>query len=299
MLVVLEHDEVVGGDAAVAGEDEADIDGPALEGGVGERPARVQRLEVLEMQTVHRYQALLAERALRALGRSAQSPSTGDRGHIRELDQVIRIGLGLADGEGILINRRRWIERLDALRTQHRIEFLDVRLRIGSCVCRDSLPLLDKGQVGGCVAGVQVDLAVLEGWLHDFAVAELIAVGDGVPLVLEGATVDVRQDDALREVEGRDCDLALRARRAGRPTRRATRGRDQCQGNHAGAQDEDSLQIHCSTSKKMTETTPPPSPCRVLYLTVPPSGRFSTDGARPAWPDAGRRRARIRRSTKG
>ncbi len=241
MLVVVENDEVVGRDAAVAGEDEADVDRPALEGGVGERPARVKRLECLEVQTVGRDQALLAERPLRALGWPAQGPSTGDGGHVRQLDQVILISLCLGDGEGILINRRRWIERLDALRTQHRIEFLDVRLRIRPCIRGDTLLLLDKGQVGGRVAGIQVDLAVLEGRLDDLAVAELIAVDDGVALVLESATIDMGQDDALGEVEGCHRDRTLRTRRTGRPTGRAARRCDQSQGDHTGAQDHDSL----------------------------------------------------------
>src|SRR6267143_4467419 len=44
------------------------------------------------------------------------------------------------------------------------------------------------------------------------------------------------------------------------------------------------------------KTTPRLPPCRVLlFLTVPPSGSISMDGARPAWTDAARRRARIRR----
>src|SRR5438067_12781477 len=51
--------------------------------------------------------------------------------------------------------------------------------------------------------------------------------------------------------------------------------------------------------RKLPKTTPPPSPGRVLSLTVPPSGLVSTDEARPACPAAGRRRARIRRSDKG
>src|ERR1700675_4149627 len=50
---------------------------------------------------------------------------------------------------------------------------------------------------------------------------------------------------------------------------------------------------------RIAETTPPPSPYRVLYLSVPPSGLASTDGARLAWPAAVRPRVKIPRSAKG
>src|SRR2546428_12839986 len=43
------------------------------------------------------------------------------------------------------------------------------------------------------------------------------------------------------------------------------------------------------------KTTPRLVPCRVLLLTVPPSGSISMDEARPAWTAAARRGARLRR----
>src|SRR5438445_3844931 len=54
----------------------------------------------------------------------------------------------------------------------------------------------------------------------------------------------------------------------------------------------------CSTSKKMTEKTTPPSPGRVLILWAPPSGLILLDVGQPACSGAGRRRARIRRSVR-
>src|SRR6266853_1742510 len=45
-------------------------------------------------------------------------------------------------------------------------------------------------------------------------------------------------------------------------------------------------------------TTPRLLPCRVLFLTVPPSRAISMDAARPVWTAAAPRRGRIRRSRK-
>src|SRR2546423_12405409 len=46
------------------------------------------------------------------------------------------------------------------------------------------------------------------------------------------------------------------------------------------------------------KTTPRLQPCRVLFLTVPPSGAISMDAARRVWTAAAPRRVRIRQSTK-
>ena len=68
----------VGVDDAVGGEEQADLDVAVLEGGDGERTAGVERLEVLERQAVGLFEALLAERALGALGRAAEHEGAGD-----------------------------------------------------------------------------------------------------------------------------------------------------------------------------------------------------------------------------
>src|SRR5919204_2455762 len=161
---------------------------------------------------------------------------------------MVLVGLGLRHRKGVLVDRRRRIERLDAFRAQTGIQLLDVGLGFGSRFERDALPLVDEVQIGSRVPGVEVDLPAFQSWLDDLAVAELVAIVNGVALVLEGVAVNVGQDDALGKVERRDGDGPLR-RRAGWPTCRAARRRDQSQGNHRGAQNVGPLQTHClSTS---------------------------------------------------
>ena len=72
VLVVVEHHEALGRDAAVGGEDQADVDLAAVEGRLGQRSAGVEGLEALEVQPVGLLQAGLAERPGRALGRPAE-----------------------------------------------------------------------------------------------------------------------------------------------------------------------------------------------------------------------------------
>src|SRR5438105_6239038 len=147
MLVVIEDDEVVRRDPAVAGEDETDIDRTLLQGGKGQRSARVERLERLELQAVRLLEAGLAERSLRALRWPAQSPLAGDRrGDVRELGEVVLVGLGLGDREGILIDGGRGIQRLDTLAGQTSVDLLHVGGRVGAGLRGSALTLVDEGQ---------------------------------------------------------------------------------------------------------------------------------------------------------
>src|SRR5256885_5040758 len=96
MLVVIEDDKVVRRDAAVAGEDETDVDRTLLEGGESQRPAGVERLERLELQAVRLLEPGLAEWPLRALRRPAKRPLAGDGGgHVRQLGDGMMGGLGV------------------------------------------------------------------------------------------------------------------------------------------------------------------------------------------------------------
>src|SRR5947209_4473049 len=82
VLVVLEYDEVVRRDAAVAREDKPDVDGAALECPVSQWPTRIQCLKSFEVKPVRLLETRLAERALRALWRTTKRPSAGDRGDV-------------------------------------------------------------------------------------------------------------------------------------------------------------------------------------------------------------------------
>jgi hypothetical protein len=78
---------VVGGDRAVGREDVADLDVVVLQRALGERAARVQRLEAGEGQTVDGLQAEQALLAGLELGRRADGQVLGD-------------GLEVGDGGG-------------------------------------------------------------------------------------------------------------------------------------------------------------------------------------------------------
>src|SRR5690348_5225117 len=94
-------------EGGVRGERETDTDLARLQGLLDQRPARVERLELPEADLVGTFQALLAERALRALRRAAH-----DRGltgalarEVGQRLQPVLVGEGGGDRERVLVRR--------------------------------------------------------------------------------------------------------------------------------------------------------------------------------------------------
>src|SRR3954449_13237488 len=107
VLVVLEDLQPQGGDAPVAGEDQADRDLVLGDGRLGQRAARIEGLEALELQAVRALEAGLAERTGRALGRTTEDEVTLVTGEVGERGELVVGRELLGDGERVLVGRSR------------------------------------------------------------------------------------------------------------------------------------------------------------------------------------------------
>ena len=130
MLVVVEQDVVLEGDVRVGGEQLADLHVAAVDGRDGDRSARVEGLEVLELQTVGAHQALQTERPLRAFGRAAQDQLAGDRLQIAQLGQLVLVGGGLGDDEAVRVDGLGVVEHGEILGRQHGLQSRLCRSRV-------------------------------------------------------------------------------------------------------------------------------------------------------------------------
>ncbi len=153
---VLQHDEVVGHDRRVGGEDVGGLDGAALERVDREGAARVERLVLLERAVVGLLQARDAVGPGLELRRPAEHQLAAVRGEIGDRLRV-EAGGGLpGDDDGVLVLGRRLVEHLQRWgqgRLQRRVHGL--RLGLGSV-------LLDELQQHPGVFGDQVERPVLQ-----------------------------------------------------------------------------------------------------------------------------------------
>src|SRR5207237_6112969 len=125
VLVVLEEDEALRHDRRVTGEEEPDVDLLPVERGDGERAARVERLEVLELDAVGLFESRLAERSLstRALRRSAED-ELALRTPAADVGELLQVVLGrgvLGDDEAVLVRRRGGVQYGQLLRRERRL----------------------------------------------------------------------------------------------------------------------------------------------------------------------------------
>ena len=139
--IICELDQIAG-DARVGREQEGDVDLPALERLEGQRPSRIQRDELLEVEAVPLLQAEQAERPLRTLWGTAEPKPAG---HMREvadrMEPVSRSGSARDDDRiAVLRGGRRQSKNLSAGEGGNE---RSVR-RVNICAC----PLLPKGEEG-------------------------------------------------------------------------------------------------------------------------------------------------------
>src|SRR4029077_7919013 len=207
LLVVIEQHEVVDRDGRVRREQQADVDLAALERRDRERSARVEGLEILEVDAVRALQSGRAERPGRALRRSAEDQLAPDRREVGQLRELVLVRGGLRDHEAVLVDGRRVVEDRQALGVELLLERGRGRLRVG----RAGRVLVHEREERGQVVGLEVDLAAGEGREDDLPGPEVELPGDRVPVRLQHLGVQLTEDELLAEVRGADRDVRFRS----------------------------------------------------------------------------------------
>ena len=129
LLVVLEDDPALLGDDRLGRAEQGDLDRPGIQrvGGLG--VAGPDGLE-LEREAVDVLQPEQAERARGALGRSAEGQVARNRLHVADLGEVVPVGRGPGDDEGVHVVGGRGVEDRQAFRRQSRVVGDDLGGRI-------------------------------------------------------------------------------------------------------------------------------------------------------------------------
>src|SRR5712691_250062 len=203
VLVVVEKDEVLRHDARVAREEKSDVDLLAFERGHGERAASIERFEVLKGQPVNVLEPGEAKGPLRAgaLRRAAENHVLRERREVADLLEVLGGRRVLRYDEPVLVGGRRVIQHGEALRLERLLEAGLSFFRIGGWL-GDLAVLVDEGEKGRQILGVDVDLARFDRRLDDLATSEVELPRDLVSVRLEDLAVELAQRDLLVEVGG-------------------------------------------------------------------------------------------------
>lgn len=197
--VIRERDQVAGCQVPVGGKQHRDVRHTVLERGDA-LPFGFERQEPGEAQTVHGPQPWHAIRAGRALWRAAQSHPPGDPGQVAYLAQAQTTGGGMGDDEAVLVLSPGWRQDPYVPAGKQPGQFTPHRRRIGH---RNSGSRLEAGQRASEVLGDQVDQALFQRWLDDLARTEIELQANRDPRILDGQSVDRRQQFALGEVKRR------------------------------------------------------------------------------------------------